>query len=68
MSERDLTVREAAKYCYVSVKMIYVWFDNGMLKGYLVPGSKHRRFRPIDVLKFCRDNKLPIHEDLAKLV
>jgi len=60
----DLTSGQAARYLHVSIRTVCKWMDTGMLKGYRIPGSDHRRFIRAEVAEFCKTNEIPVHQDL----
>lgn len=55
---------EIATRCRVSVRTVAHWIDKGLLKGYRIPGSDHRRVMREDLVKFLQEHKLPMG-DLA---
>jgi two-component system, OmpR family, response regulator len=58
---KDLfTTGEAADICRVSQQTIIRCFDSGRLKGFRVPGSKFRRIPRQNLVKFMRDNSIPL--------
>jgi excisionase family DNA binding protein len=58
---KDLfTTGEAAEICRVSQQTIIRCFDAGRLEGFRVPGSKFRRIPRQSLVKFMRDNSIPI--------
>jgi len=58
---KDLfTTGEAAEICRVSQQTIIRCFDSGRLKGFRVPGSKFRRIPRVNLIKFMRDNSIPL--------
>ncbi len=58
---KDLfTTGEAAEICRVSQQTIIRCFDSGRLKGFRVPGSKFRRIPRANLIKFMRDNNIPL--------
>jgi two-component system, OmpR family, response regulator len=58
---KDLfTTGEAAEICRVSQQTIIRCFDSGRLKGFRVPGSKFRRIPRLNLIKFMRDNSIPL--------
>src|SRR4029453_11973898 len=54
------TTGEAAEVCKVSQQTIIRCFDSGRLGGFRVPGSKFRRIPRADLIKFMRDNDIPV--------
>ena len=58
---KDLyTTGEAADICRVSQQTIIRCFDAGRLEGFRVPGSKFRRIPRQSLIKFMKDNKIPL--------
>jgi excisionase family DNA binding protein len=58
---KDLfTTGEAAEICRVSQQTIIRCFDSGRLKGFRVPGSKFRRIPRANLIRFMRDNSIPL--------
>lgn len=55
-----LTTGEAAEMCGLSQQTIIRCFDSGQLGGFRVPGSKFRRIPRDRLIKFMRDNKIPL--------
>ncbi len=54
------TTGEAADICRVSQQTIIRCFDSGRLKGFRVPGSRFRRIPRESLLKFMKENGIPI--------
>lgn len=58
---KDLfTTGEAADVCRVSQQTIIRCFDTGRLDGFRVPGSKFRRIPRASLIKFMKDNSIPL--------
>ena len=58
---KDLfTTGEAAQVCKVSQQTIIRCFDAGRLEGFRVPGSKFRRIPRQSLIKFMKDNSIPL--------
>ena len=58
---KDLfTTGEAAELCKVSQQTIIRCFDSGRLEGFRVPGSKFRRIPRQSLIKFMRENGIPL--------
>ena len=58
---KDLfTTGEAAEICRVSQQTIIRCFDSGRLEGFRVPGSKFRRIPRQSLMKFMKDNNIPL--------
>ena len=54
------TTGEAAQICKVSQQTIIRCFDSGRLEGFRVPGSKFRRIPKQSLIKFMKDNNIPL--------
>jgi len=63
-----LTTGQAAKFCNVSMRRVCKWFDNGLLKGYILPASKDRRVPLIELESFMRLHNIPIPSELEQLL
>lgn len=55
-----LTTGEAAEICNVSQQTIIRCFDSGRLEGFRIPGSKFRRIPRENLVKFMRENHMPM--------
>lgn len=51
---------EAAKVCRVSQQTVIRCFDAGKLEGFYVPGSRFRRIPRENLIKFMRENNIPL--------
>jgi excisionase family DNA binding protein len=59
---KDLyTTGEAAEVCKVSQQTIIRCFDAGRLDGFRVPGSKFRRIPRQSLVKFMKENNIPLN-------
>jgi len=56
------TTGEAADICKLSQQTIIRCFDSGQLQGFRVPGSKFRRIPHDSLVKFMKDNNIPLDE------
>jgi len=54
------TTGEAAEICNVSQQTIIRCFDSGRLGGFRVPGSRFRRIPRADLMRFMKDNDIPL--------
>ena len=54
------TTGEAAEICRVSQQTIIRCFDSGRLEGFRVPGSRFRRIPRDSLIKFMRENAIPL--------
>ena len=58
---KDLfTTGEAAEICKVSQQTIIRCFDSGRLKGFRIPGSRFRRIPRDSLIKFMKENDIPL--------
>jgi len=58
---KDLfTTGEAAEICKVSQQTIIRCFDAGRLDGFRIPGSKFRRIPRQNLIKFMKENNIPL--------
>jgi excisionase family DNA binding protein len=55
-----LTTGEVARICNVTIRTVIKWFESGKLKGYKIPGSKDRRIPRVELIRFMRENGLPM--------
>jgi excisionase family DNA binding protein len=61
MKMKDLfTTGEAAEICRVSQQTIIRCFDSGRLEGFRVPGSRFRRIPRPSLIKFMKENNIPL--------
>lgn len=61
-AEESLTTGEVARRCRVTKRTVIKWIDSGRLKGYLIPGSTHRRVAARALADFMRAHGLPLDE------
>lgn len=54
------TTGEAAELCSLSQQTIIRCFDAGRLQGFRIPGSKFRRIPRESLVKFMKDNDIPV--------
>jgi excisionase family DNA binding protein len=54
------TTGEAASICNISQQTIIRCFDAGRLEGFRIPGSKFRRIQRKSLIKFMKDNGIPL--------
>jgi excisionase family DNA binding protein len=54
------TTGEAAEVCKLSQQTIIRCFDSGQLQGFRVPGSKFRRIPRDSLVRFMKDNNIPL--------
>jgi excisionase family DNA binding protein len=55
-----LTTGEVARICKVAPRTVTKWFDSGQLRGYKIPGSKDRRIPVTQLVRFMRQNNMPL--------
>lgn len=67
-----LTTGQVAKICQVAPRTVSKWFDSGKLKGYRIPGSQDRRIPREYLIKFLKENNMPLgdleDEAMAKVL
>jgi excisionase family DNA binding protein len=56
-----LTTGEAAEICSISQQTIIRCFDSGRLTGFRIPGSRFRRIPRDSLVKFMRENNIPMN-------
>lgn len=54
------TTGEAAKICHVASRTVVKWFDSGKLRGYRIPGSQDRRIPREQLIRFLKENGMPL--------
>ncbi len=54
------TTGEAAEICNISQQTIIRCFDSGKLDGFRIPGSRFRRIPRENLIKFMKDNGIPL--------
>ncbi len=54
------TTGEAAQICNISQQTIIRCFDSGRLDGFRIPGSRFRRIPREKLIKFMKDNGIPL--------
>src|SRR5947208_2002972 len=66
------TTGQVAKICQVAPRTVSKWFDSGKLKGYRIPGSQDRRIPRDHLIRFLKDNGMPLgsleQESLHKIL
>jgi excisionase family DNA binding protein len=55
-----LTTGDVARICNVAPRTVSKWFDSGQLKGYRIPGSKDRRIPLNELIRFMKQNNMPV--------
>lgn len=54
------TTGQVARVCQVASRTVSKWVDNGLLRGYRIPGSTDRRIPRESLIRFLRDNGMPM--------
>ncbi len=62
-SKQSFSTSEVARFCHVTADTIRKWAEAGRIRVFKTPGG-HRRIRRDDLMRFLRENSIPIHEDL----
>ncbi len=65
-SAASFTTGDVARICNVTKRTVIKWIDGGKLKGYLIPGSRHRRVSAASLREFLRVHKLPNYDALVR--
>lgn len=55
-----LTTGDVARATGLSIQKIGQLVDAGVLKGFKIPGSTHRRIHRDDFVKFCEQYNIPV--------
>ena len=63
-AKQSFSTSEVARYCHVTADTIRKWAEAGRLHVFKTPGG-HRRIRREDLVRFMKDNSIPLHEDLG---
>lgn len=61
--KQSFSTSEVAKYCHVTADTIRKWAESGRIHVFKTPGG-HRRIRREDLLRFLKENNIPLHNDL----
>lgn len=56
------TTGDVARICNVTKRTVIKWIDGGKLKGYLIPGSRHRRVSAAGLREFLRVHRVPNYD------
>jgi excisionase family DNA binding protein len=56
------TTGEVARRCLVTKRTVIKWIDSGRLRGYVLPGSTHRRVAAEALAEFMRGHGIPDYE------
>ena len=59
-SKKVFTTGQVAKICQVAPRTVSKWFDSGKLRGYRIPGSQDRRIPRDHLIKFLKENGMPL--------
>ena len=62
-SKQSFSTSEVAKYCHVTADTIRKWAEAGKIRVFKTP-SGHRRIRREELLRFLRENSIPVHQEL----
>ena len=59
-----VTTTEAARIAGVSVRVTCNWFDKGLVKGYVIPGTAfpHRRIQLASLLALLKSTGMPVND------
>jgi excisionase family DNA binding protein len=62
---RIFTTVQCAEICGVSARTVCKWFDSGRLRGYRIPGSQDRRIPGEFLVRFLREQGMPVPVEYA---
>lgn len=60
----SFSTSEVAEYCHVTPDTIRKWAEAGRIQVFKTPGG-HRRIRREELIRFLRENAIPLHSDLC---
>lgn len=60
LRKKIFTTGQVASICSVAPLTVSKWFDSGKLKGYRVPHSSARRVPRANLVRFLRENGMPL--------
>jgi excisionase family DNA binding protein len=63
--KQSFSTSEVANYCHVTADTIRKWAEAGRIRVFKTPGG-HRRIRREDLLRFLRENDIPVHPELSE--
>lgn len=63
--KQSFSTSEVARFCHVTPDTIRKWAEAGRIGVFKTPGG-HRRIRRDDLVRFLRDNNIPLHSDLRE--
>ena len=66
MANRILTTGQVARVMGVSMRTVVRWIDQKQLKGFVIPGSQHRRVEEKHLREFMKE--LGVSEERLKLI
>ena len=62
-TKQSFSTSEVAKYCHVTADTIRKWAEAGRIRVFKTPGG-HRRIRREELVRFLKDNNIPLHPEL----
>jgi len=60
------TTGQVARICQVTKRTVIKWIDGGRLKGYVIPGSRHRRVAAAALRDFLRRHEIPDYAGITR--
>ena len=61
--KQSFSTSEVARFCHVTLDTVRKWAEAGRIPVFKTPGG-HRRIRRDDLLRFLRENSIPLHTEL----
>ncbi len=63
--KQSFSTSEVARFCHVTPDTVRKWAEAGRIPVFKTPGG-HRRIRRDDLIRFLRDNAIPLHVELQE--
>ena len=64
--QASYTTGDVARLCQVTKRTVIKWIDSGKLKGYTIPGSRHRRVSADSLQAFLKAHRMPDYAGLVR--
>ena len=63
--KQSFSTSDVARFCHVTPDTVRKWAEAGRIPVFKTPGG-HRRIRRDDLIRFLKENEIPIHVDLQE--
>ena len=67
VDDKMLTPSQVAQFCQVSRHVVRGWRLQKLLKAYLIPGTRHFRYRQSELLALLKQHDWPIPTELLDM-